>query len=202
MALTRKMLKAMGIEEEKIDQIIEAHAETVDALKEDVKTYKADAETLKTVQKELDDLKAKEDDGFEEKYSKLKKEYDDYKSEIEKEKTHAEKETAYRDFLKGIGIKEKYIDTICRAEKSVIDDLKLKDGKIEDADKLTETAKVNWGDFIGTVRTQTARVDTPPANNGGTTRTKAEIMAIKDTAERQKAIAENPTLFGLPAKNQ
>ena len=35
MALTRKMLKAMGIEEEKIDQIIEAHTETVDALKAD-----------------------------------------------------------------------------------------------------------------------------------------------------------------------
>jgi hypothetical protein len=35
MALTRKMLKAMGIEEEKIEQIIEAHAETVDGLKED-----------------------------------------------------------------------------------------------------------------------------------------------------------------------
>ena len=33
-SLTRKMLKAMGIEDEKIDQIIEAHSETVDALKE------------------------------------------------------------------------------------------------------------------------------------------------------------------------
>lgn len=33
MALTRKMLKAMGIEDEKIDQIIEEHAESVNALK-------------------------------------------------------------------------------------------------------------------------------------------------------------------------
>ena len=32
MSLTRKMLKAMGIDEEKVDQIIETHAETVDAL--------------------------------------------------------------------------------------------------------------------------------------------------------------------------
>ena len=29
MSLTRKMLKAMGIEEDKIEQIIEAHTETV-----------------------------------------------------------------------------------------------------------------------------------------------------------------------------
>ena len=43
MSLTRKMLKAMGIEEEKIDQIIEAHSETVDSLKADRDTYKEDA---------------------------------------------------------------------------------------------------------------------------------------------------------------
>lgn len=42
MALSRKMLKAMGIEDEKIDQIIEAHSETVDSLKEQVSAYKAD----------------------------------------------------------------------------------------------------------------------------------------------------------------
>ena len=43
MALTRKMLKAMGIEDEKIDQIIEAHTETVDALKVERDQYKEDA---------------------------------------------------------------------------------------------------------------------------------------------------------------
>ena len=37
MALTRKMLKAMGIEEEKIDEIIDAHTETVNALKDQSK---------------------------------------------------------------------------------------------------------------------------------------------------------------------
>nr|DAG23749.1 MAG TPA: hypothetical protein [Caudoviricetes sp.] len=38
MALTRRSLKAMGIEDEKIDEIIAAHAETVDAYKNG--TYK------------------------------------------------------------------------------------------------------------------------------------------------------------------
>lgn len=64
MSLTRKMLKAMGIEEEKIEQIIEAHTETVDALK----AYKEDADKLKNVQRELDDLKAAGDGGYKEKY--------------------------------------------------------------------------------------------------------------------------------------
>lgn len=202
MSLSRKMLKAMGIEEDKIEQIIEAHAETVDALKEDVKTYKADAETLKTVQKELDDLKAKGDDGYEEKYNTLKKEYDDYKTDVEKKQTHAEKESAYRELLKSAGVKEKYIDTICRAEQSVIDELNLKDGKIDNVETVTESAKNNWSDFIGKTATKTATVANPPANNGGSGKSKADIIAIKDPAERQAEIAKNPALFGLNFNNE
>ena len=37
MALTRKFLQAMSIDEEKIDEIISAHSETVTALKEQLK---------------------------------------------------------------------------------------------------------------------------------------------------------------------
>ena len=43
MALTRRALKAMGIEDEKIDEIITMHTDTVDGLKADVAKYKADA---------------------------------------------------------------------------------------------------------------------------------------------------------------
>ena len=43
MALTRKMLKAMGIEDEKIDQIIEAHTETTDPLTRERDVYSLDA---------------------------------------------------------------------------------------------------------------------------------------------------------------
>ena len=43
MGFSRKMLKAMNIEDEKIDQIIDAHSETVDALKADRDAYKEDA---------------------------------------------------------------------------------------------------------------------------------------------------------------
>ena len=57
MALTRKFLSALGIEADKVDEIINAHAETVNALKEERDNYKADAEKLPAVQKELDELK-------------------------------------------------------------------------------------------------------------------------------------------------
>ena len=54
MALTRKALSTMGIEDDKIDQIISMHTETVNALKEERDKYKDGAEKLETVKKELD----------------------------------------------------------------------------------------------------------------------------------------------------
>ena len=59
MALTRKLLKGMGLTDEQMDTIIEAHSDTVDGLKGELSKYKADAEKLPGVQKELEDLKAK-----------------------------------------------------------------------------------------------------------------------------------------------
>ena len=41
MALTRKLLKGMGLTEEQMDTIIEAHTDTVDGLKSDLARYKA-----------------------------------------------------------------------------------------------------------------------------------------------------------------
>jgi hypothetical protein len=60
MALTRKFLKAMGIDEEKIDEIITAHSDTVNGLKDERDKYKDAAEKLPSVQKELDELKDKD----------------------------------------------------------------------------------------------------------------------------------------------
>ena len=61
MALTRKMLKAMGIEDEKIDQIIEEHVESIDGLKAERDRYKAGAEEAEGLRKQLEEAKAELD---------------------------------------------------------------------------------------------------------------------------------------------
>ena len=197
MAFTRKMLKALGIEDEKIDQIMDAHTEVTDALKADRDKYKVDAEKLDGVQKELDGLKAKGDDGYKEKYEAEKKAHDELKANIANEKAYTARETAYRELLKAAGVKEKFIDTIVRAEKIVIDGLKLgEDGKIDGADALTANAKQNWSDFVATTTTNTARVENPPANNGGSVKTKEEIYKMENgryvlsASERQAELAK------------
>ena len=199
MAFTRKMLKAMGIEDEKIDQIIDAHSETVDALKADRDTYKEDAAKLAAVQKELDELKAKGDDGYKAKYEAEKAAHDALKADIAAKETKKAKTDAYRELLKGANIDEKRIATILRAEAPTIDKIELDaDGKIKNAEQYTQSIKSDWADFIVTQSAKGTNTATPPANGGAaTTKTKEDILKIKDAGERQKAIAENPTLFGI-----
>ncbi len=199
MAFTRKMLKALGIEDEKIEQIMDAHTEVTESLKADRDKYKGDAEKLEAVQKELDGLKAKGEDGYKAKYEAEKKAHDELKANVANEKAYASKEAAYRELLKAAGVKEKFIDTIVRAEKSVIDGLKLgEDGKIYNAKDLTDKAKQNWSDFVATTTIKNAGVENPPANNGGAKLTREQIYKkdehgryVLSTAERQKAIAES-----------
>ena len=199
MAFTRKMLKAMGIEDEKIDQIIDAHSETVDALKADRDAYKEDAAKLAAVQKELDELKAKGDDGYKAKYEAEKAAHDALKADIAAKETKKAKTDAYRELLKGANIDEKRIATILRAEAPTIDKIELDaDGKIKNAEQYTESIKSDWADFVVTQSAKGTNTATPPANGGAaSTKTKDDILKIKDAGERQKAIAENPTLFGI-----
>lgn len=199
MSLTRKMLKAMNIEEEKIDQIIEAHTETVDGFKDKLNDYKDKAEKYDGVKKELDDLKDGDND-WQKKYEKEHSDFEAYKTDITAKETKRTKEHAYRELLRGAGVSEKRLDAILKVTN--LDSVELdKDGKIKDADKHTETVKTEWADFVETTSTQGANTANPPANTGkGTTKTKEEIMAIKDGAVRRAEMAANPQLFGIENK--
>lgn len=200
MALSRKMLKAMGIEDEKIDQIIEAHSDTVDALKEERDKYKVEAEKLPGIQKELDTLKeaAEKNEGknpYKVKYDALKEEFETFKADTEKAASKAAKENAYKALLKESGILEKHIDKVLKV--SDLDSIELdKDGNIKDVDALKKSIKEEWDDFIPkNMGTHGANTSTPPANTGGSKMSKEDIFKIKDTAERQKAMLENKELF-------
>lgn len=196
MSLTRKMLKAMGIEEEKIDQIIEAHTDTVDGLKSDLSKYKTDAEKLSDVQKELDELKAKGDDGWKEKHDKLKGEFDAYKKDVEAKETHNKKVEAYKAILKDANLSEKGIEKAIKYAEW--DKIELgEDGKLKGASDHIKAVRDEWAEYVTTTTTTGAKTSNPPANTGGAKLTKAEIYAKDDhgryklsTAERQKALAE------------
>lgn len=191
MALTRKALKAMGLTEEQVDSIIEAHTETIDGLKEQIKAYKADAERLASAEEELTALRSGED--YKAKYEAEKTAHEKTRSEHAAKETAAMRERLFRAELTAAGITGKRADQIVRA--SDLTAHKIKDGAYEDAKAVQEAIRSEWGEFIPSTTTQGAQVATPPKNVGGRYSSRDEIMAIKDTADRQKAIGENLDLF-------
>ena len=201
MALTRKFLSALGIEEDKVDEIIQAHTDTVNGLKEEIEKYKADAEKMRGVEKELNGLKktAEESDGknpYKVKYEALKEEYAEYKKGVTAKETKAQKDAAYKALLKEAGISEKRIDSVLKV--SDVESLAFdEEGKVKNHDDLIKTIKTEWSDFIVSKGKDGAKTPTPPTGGGKTYKSKDEIFAIKDTAERQKAISENHELFGF-----
>ena len=132
------------------------------------------------------------------KYDALKDDFDAYKKDITAKESEAARSNAYKALLKEAGVSEKRLETVLKAEKPNISGFEMgDDGKFKDSDKILENIKSEWADFIATKETHGAETATPPANNGGGKMTKADIMKIKDTSERQKAIADNHELFGI-----
>lgn len=166
MALTRKMLKAMGIEDEKVDQIIEAHSETVDALKEERDTYKESASKLNDVRKELETAKAQladntNDDSYKIKYEAIKADFDEYKADVTKRETQAKKEQALTSLLKELNVSEKRIAAVIKVTDTSKIDLDT-DGNIKGKDELAKALKTEWADFIVTESVKGAPTATPP----------------------------------------
>lgn len=173
MALTRKMLKAMGLEEEKIDQIIDAHQSTIDEIagerdrfKADAEKYKTDADKLASVEKDLVKANAKLEDAKEvsDKYKALQDEYNTYKNDVNEKAKNALKEKAYRALLAEAGISDKRFDSIIRVtdlSKVEVDN----DGNVKDKQPLVDGIKSEWADFVTTQGTQGAKTATPPASD-------------------------------------
>ena len=169
MALTRKFLTALGIEADKIDEIITAHSETVSALKAEAEKYKESADALKSVETERDALKAEAEKlksgDWEKKYTDLKTEYDGYKTGVEEKARKAKIEDAYKKLLIGAGISEKRVGAILKVSDMTKVELN-DDGTIKGADDMAKAAREEWSDFIVSTQTVGAHTSTPPQGDG------------------------------------
>ena len=183
MALTRKLLSALGIEADKIDQIIDAHTETVDGLKQQIAQYKSDAEKLPEVQAALDKAKETAKNGGD--YEKLKKEFDDYKADVAEKETLAAKKSALSRIARDAGL----------TEAGVAKALKYSDfGKIEldekgdakDAAALIKSLKEEWPEYIGSAEKKGADTPKPPAGNPPDYESMSDADYYKATYEAAK----------------
>lgn len=195
--LSKKFLFGLGIDEEKADLICERHKEVLSEVMDERDKYKEDADKYNATKAELDTLKQQTagTDSYKDKYEALQKEYNDFKADVESKQTTAKKESAFRSVLKDIGIPDKRIDSVVKV--SDINGIELDGEGIKDVETLKESLKKEWSDFITTTKVEGINSANPPSNTGKTTMTKEQIRAISDPIARQKAMLENPTLFGL-----
>ncbi len=183
MSFKRKEIRAILDDEktsidEKLDLLIKSHSESLDALQDE----------KDTIQKDLEGAKS-----WEEKYNALQADFNNYKDAQTQKEDRKAKETAYRKLLQSNNISDKRIDSIIRITDFT--DLKLnKDGKFKDEEKLEESIKSDWSEFIPNTSTKGADVSNPPSGNKNTM-TKEDILKITDFAKQQEAIKANPQLF-------
>lgn len=193
MPLTRKFLREKGIEDETvIQEIIDAHMETVTPLK----AYRGEAERLtgelSTAQEQLKEANRKLEsagkDDYKEKYEALVK-------ENQQKEVRTAKEAALKGLLGELGISEKGQSLALKYTN--LDTVELDSaGKLANVAAVKEAVLADWGDYKETRNQTGADVKNPPNGSGGKpTLTRDQIMDIKDPVERQTAIAENITLF-------
>lgn len=193
MALTRKLLEGMGIEDKQIETIIEAHSETVTGLKAERDKYKEQAEKVPDLKKQLEEAEQKleeaateTDDEWEQKYNDEHKAFEDFKAQVDADKAAAEKARAYRAMLMDAGVDPKRIESVMKVTD--LSAVEMEDGKLKDADKLKASAKEEWADFIVKTKTEGADPATPPTSTGGVE------GADPDVARRMKE--RNERMFG------
>ena len=192
-ATIRNLAKESGVElpKELEDALVSEHLTARDAYAEE----QVKAELAKQPTEKAGNVKDSEE------YKTLKKSFDDYKAEVAAKETKAAKEAAYRAILKDANLSDKGIEKAIKYAEW--DKIELEaDGKLKGASDHIKAAKEEWAEYVTTTTTTGAKTSTPPANSGGAKLTKAEIYARDEhgryklsTAERQKALAENPELL-------
>ena len=208
MSLTRKSLKAMGLTDEQIDSVIEMHTDTISGLKDKLDAVENNVETVKKLEADVEKYKSEletakqsiaDSEKYKEQYETTKSEFEKYKGDVTAKETKIAKEKAVREYFKSKGINDDNMPIAMRGIKTEIDAAELDDkGKIKDTKVFDELIKGDYSKLVSRTETKGADVQIPPPNAGKAPITKEEIMNIKNTAERQQKIAENPELFGLP----
>lgn len=197
MSITRKGLKAMGLNDEQTDSILEGHLETVNSLKEQRDGYKADAERLAVVSAELETLKAKSGDGYKEKYEAEHSAFEKFKAELVAKETKQQKTDAVKKYFESKGIIGKNLDIAMRGVWAEIEGAELEGDKLKSTEALDSLISGDYSGLVGKVETRGVQVETPPASSGEMT--KEEFLKLPLSKQMEFA-NEKPTEYAAMYK--
>lgn len=195
MALTRKFLKALNVEDAAIEEIITAHTEVLEAVKserDEERKKAAKADELKT---ELDALKKDIGEKYvtKETYDKAVKDLADYKADVDNKAKASAIDKALRAYLTENKITGNNQDIAVMAMSEITKTLELDGEKIKDTKAIDELIGGKFkGMQDGENVTINKNVPTPPANNGA--------PEPKPSRARELAAQMHATMFGEAPK--
>jgi hypothetical protein len=171
MTPTRKSLRAIGLNDEQIESVIEMHTETINALKDKLDAAESNKEASDKLKADYEKLKAEYDEikksaadnaKYKEQYESTKAEYDKFKTDTETKAAKAAVDASFTKWLINKGYPEKVAVKIVKSGEfnPELD----KDGSIKNEDKLSEKVDTEWLDFKPQKHIEGARTETPPAN--------------------------------------
>ena len=196
MALTRKLLKSLGLEEAAIDTIIDAHIETTDALKKQRDDAMAEAGTTTEIAKERDQLKQQvaelQKQGGD--AAKVQADFDAYKQQVATEKLTAATDADLAAMAKEAGIQRESFQKL--AVKTFDRELikRGEDNAITNRAELIERMKQEYPDFLASEPAPRGPENTnPPTNNpaGGFTREQIKAMTPDEINRNWDSIKGN-----------
>lgn len=161
MAFTRKFLKALGIAEEAIDSIMDAHTEVTNALVAERDAARNAAPDVAKLTKERDELKEKLATARDEGKAEVQAAFDSYKRGIEAEKLNAGKRDAVKALLREKGVQRDDFVTLLLSQVD-LNKVELADGKVKDA-AFVDALKTTYAGCFGTVGQKGADPHNPPS---------------------------------------
>ena len=166
MSLTRKFLKALGIEEDKIEEIITAHGETVTALKDEIEQAKQGAKDLDATAKERDTLKQRVEalEKANGDAAKVQADFDAYKQQVETEKTNAGKKALIKKALEAANANPAAIDLMLGTVD--LDKVELDGESLKDTEAVLKPIKEAHAALFGEIKPAGTPPLNPPAGDG------------------------------------
>lgn len=195
MALTRKFLKALNVEDAAIEEIITAHTEVLEAVKSERDEERKKAAKADELKAELDALKKDIGEKYvaKETYDKAVKDLADFKTDVDNKAKASAIDKALRAYLTENKITGNNQDIAVMAMAEITKNLELDGEKIKDTKALDELVSGKFKAMQdGENVTINKNVPTPPANNGA--------PEPKPSRARELAAQMHATMFGEAPK--
>ncbi len=177
MSLTRRLLRELELNDEAIEQIIAAHAETVDALRSERDEARSAAAALEQTAAERDELREAAATHQQE-AQRLQAEFDLYRRQVETERTAEGRANAIREALRSAGANELALPLLAQAVQTAESDW---DGTAlrENADVLSPVIQQYGAFFSQPIPIPTDRVS-PPLDGSALSREDVRVMSAEE----------------------